>query len=339
MLMRVLVLGGTLFLGRHVVAAALARGHDVTTFNRGLTNRERTRGVNDLHGDRDGDVGALNGGNWDLVIDTSAYHPRHVTRIGAALRGVGRYVLVSTASVYREWPPPAAPESTPTVDPLWDDEALLGPANYARLKRACEVASLNEFHGRAVIVRPGVLVGPLDPSNRFSYWVRRVAAGGEVLCPGIPNRPIQLLDARDLAEWLVSPRIELDSTVLNVAGPAEPLTMGEMLAECRRATNSEANFTWVDETFLLNERVEPWIEVPLWIPAEASSVLQVDHSRARAAGFRYRPLAETITDILAQPTSSEMQMSGGLSSAQPITRERERNLLSLWHSAPRASPP
>lgn len=325
--MNILVLGGTLLLGRHIVDAALSRGHMITIFNRGRTNPTVRHDVAVLRGDRDGDVAALRGRTFDLVIDTSAYHLRHVALVASSLAKPEHYVLVSTASVYRSFP---ATERSPTHEPLWDEEAQLAPATYGRLKRACEETAVRVFGGRASIVRPGVLVGPHDPSNRFSYWVERAAAGGEILAPGHPDRPMQLLDARDLAAWL------LDNLqpggMFNVASPEGTPTIGDIVSSCIAGTRTDAWATWIADAFLLDRDVMPWRDIPLWVPGDADAALQLDVACATAAGLRCRPLAETIGDLLHASSANELPLAGGMPKATPLSRVRETELLAEWHA-------
>jgi 2'-hydroxyisoflavone reductase len=276
--MNVLVLGGTQFLGRHVVDATLRRGHAVTMFNRGRTNPIARHGVAELRGDRDDDAAALKGLEFDLVIDTSAYHPRHVELVASTLAKPGRYILISTASVYCSFP---AAEASLTQDAICDPEARVSPSTYGALKRGCEESAARAFGDRACIVRPGVLIGPYDSTNRFSYWVSRAAEGGEMLAPGDPDRTMQLLDARDLAAWLVDP-VVVSSGVFNVAGP-DGLTMRAILSSCVASAGTDARMTWVADTFLLERGLVPWRDIPLWLPQGADSALQLDTSRARAA--------------------------------------------------------
>jgi 2'-hydroxyisoflavone reductase len=329
---KLLVLGGTLFLGRHVVAAALARGFQVATFTRGRTNPTPVDGVEALHGDRDGDLSVLRRRRWDVVVDTSGYHPRQIETAASALDDVGHYIFVSTGSVYREFTMPGALEEAPTHMALLDPHAQLRPETYGPLKAACEEAALRRFQDRATIVRPGVLVGPLDPTDRLPYWVRRIAASGEVLSPGLPDRLVQLLDARDLANWLLALTSTDHTGIFNAAGPADPLSMQSLLTTCAQVARSTAELTWVDDAFLLANGVIPWTDLPLWLPAEAGPALRINAARAQAAGLRFRPIAETIADVLAETRSNDAPLAGGLPKARPMTRPRELELLMLWRA-------
>ena len=326
--MKILVLGGTLFLGRHIVDAAQRHGHEVTTFNRGRTDPEPRTGVVAIHGDRDDDLDRLRDVRFDVVIDTSAYHPAQVVRAAAVLSDVARYVLISTASVYSRFP---ATEESPTHEANWAQDAVSGPLTYAGLKRACEEAVLEAFGERATILRPGVLAGPRDPTNRLEYWVRRGMRAGDILAPGNRHRLVQLLDARDLAAWIVEHAIRTPG-IFNVAGPEKPLTMEEMLAACLGAAPSGARLVWVSDSFLLSQGVTPWTDLPLWIPDDAGPILQVDVTRARAAGLRCRPFQHTVADVRQAPSVSA-PLAGGMKAAAPLAAAAESRLLAEWRSS------
>jgi len=297
--MKLLVLGGTKFLGRHVVDAALTAGHDVTTFTRGQTNPGLFPEVERLHGDRDGDLGALAGRRWDGVVDTSGYVPRILRQSAELLQdAVGRYVFVSSISVYADFARPVD-ESSP-VAVLEDPATEEITESYGALKAACETA-IGELYGeRATCVRAGLIAGPYDPTDRFTYWPRRVAAGGAVLAPGNPEAPVQFVDARDLAAWLVQLALQGPGGVFNATGPAEPLTLSELLERLRAAIGSDARFVWIADQQVLDAGVQPWTELPLWLPGDDhAGMARADSRRARDAGLRFRPLEETALDTLA----------------------------------------
>lgn len=330
---KLLVLGGTQFLGRHVVEAALDRGIEVTTFTRGRTNPSLFPHVEKLTGDRDGDHAALRGRSWDAVVDTSSYFPRQTAAAAAVLRdAVDRYVFVSTASVYAEYPPGGATESTPTHVAL-DDASSVGPESYGPLKVACERVIVTTFGERALVTRPGVLIGPHDPTNRFEYWVQRVAEGGEVLAPGDPARQLQLLDARDLVAWLLSAMERGVTGTFNASGPAEPMSMSDVLDACRQVANADARLTWVSDGFLLERAVRPWADLPLWLPAEAEGLLLVDSRKAYHEGLRCRSIRETIADLLSSGPTPATGSSGPSPRTSAISRSREHELLNAWHGA------
>jgi len=341
--MNILVLGGTAFLGRHLVDAAIARGHAITVFSRGHHGEPR-RGVEWLHGDRNGgDLSRLAGLRWHAVIDTSGYVPAHVRASAAMLASqVDHYTFVSTLSVYASSNEGTVDE-TGALEEVPDDklealEAIVpeGPITavaygqmYGGLKALCERAATEAMKGRTFIVRPGLVVGPYDYTDRFTYWPSRIARGGEVLAPGAPGASSRFIDARDLSAWIVA-SIELGQTgIYNATGPDYDLTMERVLAECRDVAGSDARFTWVDDDFLVAHGAEPWTNVPLWVPRTISPAsLRGTFRRALAAGLRYRPLADTIRDTLLwdQSRPPDRERRAGISPTQ------ERNLLAAWHA-------
>jgi 2'-hydroxyisoflavone reductase len=332
--MRLLVLGGTKFLGRGIVDAALAAGHSVTLFNRGLTNPGLYPEVGALRGDRDGDLAALRGREWDAVIDPSGYMPRVVRASAELLRGaVAHYVFVSSISVYALPFPPGIDESAPLV-PAVEDAAEVTGESYGGLKVGCEQVVREVFDGAHTNVRAGLIVGPHDPTGRFTYWPVRVARGGEVLAPGDPARIVQVVDARDLGAWLVHVAEQRVAGDFNASG--EPrFSMGELLETCRRVSASDAELVWITDEFLLERGVGAWLELPLWLEPAEVGFLQVDVTKAVAAGLRFRPLQETVADTLAWaaqdgapgPLASGMQI--GEAGLRP---EREAELLAAWHA-------
>jgi 2'-hydroxyisoflavone reductase len=340
--MKILMLGGTVFLGRYLIEAALARGHEVGVFNRGRHYPDLYPEVEKLRGEREGDLAALRGRRWDAVVDTCGYLPRVVQASAELLSGaVDQYTFISSLSVYADFVPgmdETAPVGTLTEEQLKEAEkietgdrptAVSYGALYGPLKALCERAAEGAMSGRLLIIRPGLIVGPHDYSDRFTYWVHRVAQGGEVLAPGRPDRQVQFIDVRDLAEWVVR-MIEANRTgVFNAQGPDRPLTMLRVLEESRRVSGSDASFIWVSESFLMESGVTPWSEVPLWVPDEWDGLKHVDFSRALAAGLTFRPLAETIRDTLAwdakRPPNTEWRAG--------LKRERELQLLRSWREA------
>ncbi|MCL6642308.1 MAG: SDR family oxidoreductase [Candidatus Bipolaricaulota bacterium] len=329
--MKLLVLGGTVFLGRHIVETALARGHQVTLFNRGQHNPELFPEVEKLRGNRDGHLEALHGRRWDAAIDTCGYVPR-VVRASAELlaHSVEHYTFISSISVYADFSVLGLNETAP-LGRLQDEtvEEITGET-YGPLKALCEQAAERAMPGRVLIIRPGLIVGPHDPTDRFTYWPYRVAQGGEVLAPGRPDRPVQIIDVRDLAEWIVR-MVETGKTgTYNATGPDHALTMGQLLETCKSVSRSDAIFTWVDEKFLLDAGVQPWTELPLWVPdtEEYKGFSAVDCTRAILDGLSFRPLAETVQDVLAWVATrpSDALWQAGLA------REKEQELLHKWHS-------
>jgi 2'-hydroxyisoflavone reductase len=340
--MKLLILGGTRFLGRHLVAAAQARGHQVTLFNRGNYSSEELGVVESIKGDRHTELHKLRGRRWDAVVDTSGHLPRAVRAAAEVLSdAVERYVFISTQNAYKDVSVPGIDETYPlaTLSEEQIDRAnaidTSGQPSYAELygglKALCEQAAGEVMPNRLLILRPGLIVGPYDYSDRFTYWPVRVARGGEVLAPGRPDRFIQLIDARDLAEWTIT-MIEHKATgAYNTHGLPNSLTMQHLLEECRSVSESDARFTWVTEDFVLDERVAAWSELPLWLPEEAAPHLQgfmfISPDKAIAAGLTFRPLRDTISDTLTwyQTTRSDNTLKAGLD------RDKERALLYKWH--------
>jgi 2'-hydroxyisoflavone reductase len=321
---KVLILGGTLFLGRHVVEAALARGDEVTIFNRGHTNRGLFPEVEELHGDRDeGDLAALEGRQFDAVIDTSARIPRWVREVGAELDGrAAHYTFVSSASVYANPSRPGFDESAP-VQTLSDptSEEILDAATYGALKALGERAAAEAFP-RLLSIRAGLIVGPYDDSGRFTYWVHRIARGGDVLCPEPRDQAVQFIHARDLADWVLALAERGETGVFNASGPAARLTFIELLEACRRTAGADSQLHWVRERFLLERGVEAWSDLPLWLAPGANpdqaGFLEMDVGKAIDAGLRFRPLEQTIRETL----------SGALPKADAgLSLEREARLL------------
>ena len=318
--MKLLVLGGTKFLGRHTVDAALAAGHEVTIFTRGQTNADLYPDVERLTGDRDGDLGALEGRAWDGVVDTSGYVPRVLRQSAELLRdAVGRYVFVSSISVYADFSQPLD-ESSPVAE-LEDPATEEITEHYGALKAACETVVGEIYGDRGASVRAGLLVGPYDPTDRFTYWPRRLAAGGDVLGPGDPDAPVQFVDARDLGAWLVQLALAGPGGVFNATGPAERLTFRELLDRAAAALGSDASVIWVDEQRVLDTGIEGWTELPLWLPGdEYAGMAQADTHRAREAGLALRPLEQTVVDTLAWDRTVE-------GDRPTLTREKERRAL------------
>ncbi|MBA2475613.1 MAG: epimerase [Actinobacteria bacterium] len=330
--MKLLVLGGTKFLGRAVVEAALARGHELTLFNRGETNPTLFPEAERLRGDRDGDLSALEGRGWDAVVDPSGYVPRLVRASAELLRGaVEHYTFVSSVSVYRDFSAPAYDESAPVAE-LADPETEDVRESYGALKALCERVVDDVFPGRSANVRAGLIVGPHDPTGRFTYWPRRIAAGGRVLAPAPAERQVQLIEARDLGDWIVRLAEGRVAGTFNATGPLPRATFGDLLETCRRASDSDAEIVWVDEAFLLEHEVGEWMELPLWLPASDEGVRHMqtaDVSRAVAAGLSFRPLAETVRDTLAWAEAESGTAGVGVDGVG-LEPERERGLLAAW---------
>jgi 2'-hydroxyisoflavone reductase len=341
--MKLLILGGTKFLGRHLVEAALARGHEVTLFNRGQLNPELFPEVEKLRGDRDGGLDALRGRRWDAAVDTSGHMPRVVRDSARLLSGaVEHYTFLSSISAYRDTDVPGVDERYPTAtitdERLREAESLTQTEliaaeffgeMYGALKALCERAAEESLPGRVLNVRAGLIVGPYDHTDRFTYWPRRVADGGNVLTPGVPERQVQFIDARDLAAWILDMAERRRAGTYTAVGPDYELTMGRFLEECRSATGGDARFVWVDERFLLDSGLTPWMEVPLWTTPDGGNryFLNLNVEKAVAAGLTFRPVAETARDTLewdlTRPPEAERRAG--------LAREREREVLAAWH--------
>ena len=326
--MDLLVIGGTRFLGRHLVEDALARGHRVTIFHRGETNPGLFADAEELLGDRDGGLAALEGRRWDTVVDTCGYVPRIVWASATALAGrAGHYTFVSSLSVHPDRTPAGYDETAPVGVIDDPDTEVIDERTYGPLKALCESEVERAFTERALIVRPGLIVGPHDPTDRFTYWPRRVAHGGEVLAPEPRDYGVQVIDVRDLAGWILTMAEAGRTGVFGATGPQEPLTMAGILEACVRVSGSDATLTWVEQAFLLDAGVEPWSEVPLWIPiAGYEGFMAADVRRAIGAGLTFRPVEETIRDTLAWDATlpPHREVNAGL------TPDREAELLRAW---------
>jgi 2'-hydroxyisoflavone reductase len=337
--MKLLILGGTIFLGRYLVEAALARGHQVTLFNRGQHSPELFPDVEKLRGDRDSGLDALRGRRWDAVVDTSGYLPRVVRASAELLAGaVDHYTFISSISVYPHFRSMGLDERAPVGtldDPTFEE---VTGESYGPLKALCEQAVEQALPGRTLIIRPGLIVGPHDGSDRFTYWVRRVAQGGELLAPAHPAWHTQIIDVRDLAEWTLRMVERRQTGVYNATGPEYDLTFGQLLGTCRTVSGSAARFTWVSEAFLLEQAVTPWSELPLWIPESDPDMLgfsDVSCAKAIAAGLAFRDLAETVRDTLAWDSARDVTAAPPERALQPragLAGEREAELLRAWHS-------
>ena len=331
--MRILVLGGTRFVGRHIVEAARAQGHDVTVFNRGRTPLPWA-GVEHLTGDREsGDLASLEGRVWDACIDVNGYLPQHVrASAGALAERVGRYVFVSTASVYDLEGAAAGVGEEGAVHPVPEREAgAVDMELYGPLKVASEQEAERAFPGRALIIRPGIVAGPYDPTNRFTWWVERLARGGDVLGPGRPEAPVQVIDGRDLAAFAIALTERAATGVFNACG--NPATFGGLIEACRVGAASDASVTWVPEGLLLEHGAEPFDELPLWLSdtPEHRAFYAFANDRARTAGLTLRPLAETARAtwewIRAVRAGELPEPVAGSFVARGLSPEREAELL------------
>jgi 2'-hydroxyisoflavone reductase len=330
--MKLLLIGGPKFVGRHLIDAALARGHTLTFFNRGQTNAALYPEVEKLRGDRDGGLDALRGRTWDAVIDTCGYLPRLVRASAELLRdSAAHYTFISSISAYANTAVPGIAE-THTLGVLADSTVeQVTDETYGPLKVLCEQAVEQFFPGRALHVRAGLIVGPHDPTDRFTYWPRRVARGGEVLAPGRPDYRVQFVDGRDLAAWIVGAVEAGRVGPFNATGPAQPLTMQQLFEACRTVSGSDARFTWADGQFIVAADVQPWTEMPLWIPdsdPDSGGFGAINCAKAIAAGLTFRPLPETVRDTLAWEATRPADYSWRAG----ISAERESELLKAWHA-------
>jgi 2'-hydroxyisoflavone reductase len=321
--MRMLILGGTLFLGRHVVESALERGHEVTLFNRGQTNPDLFPEVEKLRGDRDGNLGPLAGRSFDAVVDTSGRVPRLVGETIAALGEVGHYTFVSSISVYADLSTPPTQES-PLAE--LDEPSEDWQEHYGALKVDCEEIVRIRFPG-AFIPRPGLIVGPWDPTGRFTYWPQRLAEGGVVLAPAPREAHFQVVDVRDLAAWIVR---AAESSLAGTFNAVDRYTSrGEALEKIRRVAGGDTELVWVDPDFLAANDVDEWMELPLWLRSEQyAAMLSVDPTAAFAAGLQTRPLEETARDTLAWVASGEAPTDAPAG----LDRAKERRVLDSWLS-------
>lgn len=339
--LRILILGGTGFTGPYQVRYALARGHKITLFNRGRRSIDWPAEVEELTGDRDtGDLEVLRGRQWDVCIDNPTSVPSWVRDIAQVLSGrVNHYVYISSLSALADNGQPGRTEQAAvvqytgadvmqeTMSSLRADMSLFGP-----LKAACEAEAERRFPGISTIIRPGLIVGPGDASDRFTYWPVRLARGGEVLAPGDGHDPVQIIDARDLAEWTI--RIVEDRAfgIFNAPGPDYELSMEAMLYGIRAVTTSGARLTWVPAEFLARQEVRPWVDMPTWLPGtgDTAGFARVSNARAVATGLTFRPLARTAADTLewfrSEPAERQAELRAGLSA------EREKAVLSAWHT-------
>jgi 2'-hydroxyisoflavone reductase len=319
---KLLVLGGTKFLGRAVVEAALERGHELTLFNRGETNSDLFPGVEKLRGDRTVDLSALAGRSWDAVVDTPGYVPQVVRASAEALAGaVETYAFVSTNSVYADFRTPVDESSrTAELGDLPADELLPDFSNYGPLKALCEEAVRGVHGDSSLVVRPGLIAGPHDPTGRFTYWPHRVARGGEVLAPAPPEREAQFIDVRDLGAWIVDLCERRESGTFNATGTG--VAWSRLLETCRDVSGSDARFVWVPDEFLNEHAVGEWMELPLWLSdPDIVGLHETDVSKAVAAGLTFRPLSDTVRATLDLAETTD---------AAGLKPEREAELLAAW---------
>ncbi len=322
--MKFLILGGTKFLGRALVETARQEGHEVTLFNRGQTNPELFPEVEKLHGDRRQSLAALSQRTWDAVIDTSGYEPAVVRASAEQLaNSVDRYVFISTISVYSDFSQVGITEASPLAQlpPDADPNAPVTGETYGPLKALCEQAVETALPGRTLIVRPGLIVGPWDPTDRFTYWVYRMLQEGEVLAPNRPGYPTQFIDVRDLASWILQMTAARQTGIYNATGLRQPVPMGDLLDTAKRISGSNARIIWVNENFLLRNEVQPWADLPLWLPESDpanAGFAKVSIQKALEHGLSFRPLEDTVRDTLtwAKSRPADHIWQAGLSRGQ-----------------------
>ena len=338
--LRILILGGTGFTGPYQVRYALARGHKITTFNRGKTHPgELPAEVEQLVGDRTGQLDALKGRQWDVVIDNPTSVPVWVRDVAQILKGnVDRYVFISTISVYADTSTPGMDETAPLAkytgsDPMKESRDSIVASKFALygpLKALSEQEAEKWFPKKTLIIRPGLIVGPRDETDRFTYWPMRIDRGGEVIAPGSPTDPVQFIDGRDLAEWTIRMVENGETGIYNATGPEKRLGIGLMLETMKSALKSNANLNWVDADFLEAQKVAPWSDMPVWLPprGEEGGGNQVSNQRAISKGLTFRPLDQTTRDTVAWfkslPQDRQAKLKAGL------TPEREAEVLAAW---------
>jgi len=325
--MKILIIGGTRFLGRHLVDSALARGHTVTLFNRGKSNPDLFPQVETILGDREHDIGKLSGRAWDSVIDVAGYVPRIVRLSATGLReagGVGRYVFISSISAYASLSKIGINESGP-VGKWMDETDETSPESYGPRKAVCENIVQETYGERALIVRPGLIVGPHDATDRFTYWPVRVARGGDVLAPDRPAVLTQIIDVCDLSDFTIKLIEENTSGIYNATGPDYELTFETLLETCKQVSGGDAKFKWASVEFMNQNNVVPWSDMPAYLPdtGEETGFARVDISKAIHAGLKFRALHDTIRDTIewANTRPAEYEWKAGL---RP---EREAELL------------
>ena len=341
--LRILFLGGTGFTGPHQVRYALSRGHKVTVFNRGKTHPgELPKEAEQLIGDRNGQLDALKGRTWDVAIDIPTSIPVWVRDAAQVLKGnVDRYVFISTISVYSDNSKPGMDETGPLAkyegaDAMKETQESLKASNYrlyGPLKALSEAEAEKWFPGQALIIRPGLIVGPGDESDRFTYWPLRLTRGGEILAPGDPTDPVQFIDARDLAEWTIRMVEQGTTGVFNATGPKSTLTMGQMLAGIQQVTRADARLTWANADFLAAQKVSPWSDMPVWVPPRGDSAgfSRISIAKALGKGLTFRSVPDTTQATLdwfrKQPAERQAKLRAG------IKPEREVEVLAAWHAS------
>lgn len=326
--MNILILGGTVFLGRHLVNSAIAGNHNVTLFNRGIHNPEIFPDIEKLTGDRNGDLEALKGRTFDAVIDTSGYIPGIVKKSVEILKdSASHYTFISSISAYKDFSKNGMTEDAETGKITDGNTEVMTMENYGPLKVLCENEVTEVFKNRALNIRPGLIVGENDPSDRFTYWIHRINQGGKVLVPDTKKYNLQFIDVKDLADWTIKMTEEKSSGIYNATGPDYNLSLEDFINSCLYVTGNKSEIVWINENFILDENVAPWSEIPMWVTAEDQGINNMNVSKAVKAGLKFRPLEETLKDTLAfDNTRKDYILKAGL---KP---ERETELIEKWLS-------
>lgn len=324
--MKILILGGTVFLGRQLVNAAKERNHTITLFNRGIHNPDIFPEVERILGDRKDDLSALKGRTFDLVIDTSGHIPGDVRKSAQILKNsAGHYTFTSSISAYKNFSVNGIDENSETCILTDGNADTMTMENYGALKVLCENEVADAFDNRALNIRPGLIVGENDWSDRFTYWIHRINKGGNVLVPDAKNENIQFIDVKDLAQWIIQMAENGKHGLYNATGPDYKLNWENFISECMEFSDKETKINWVSEKFILDENVAPWTEIPMWIPKEDQGVNNVNISKALNDGLTFRLLKETLNDTLNFSRSrGSYELRSGLKA------EKEIELLEKW---------
>lgn len=326
-ILKILILGGTNFLGPHLVEELQEHGHEVTLFNRGTQDISCFPNVEFIQGNRDGDLDALKNRWWDAIIDTSGHLPRLVEDSSKILStATNHYTFISTIGVYKDFHALNIDERYPLAN--LDDKSIeeINEKTYGALKASCEKVIEHYFNDHFLVIRPGLIVGPRDPTNRFAYWPLRILAGGEILAPGSPKQNLQFIDVRDLAKWIVTMVEKRETGFYHATGPKRSLSFEELLKTCAQISKKELSIAWVSENFLIEHGVQDWTELPLWLSYKRNmpGFLTVSVKKALEAGLKFRPLTETIEAIIDWEKQQKNKDSFG------IAPKKEQELLIRW---------
>ena len=324
--MNILILGGTVFMGIQLVHSAQKRNHNVTLFNRGKRNPDIFPDVEKLIGDRNGDLEALKGRTFDAVIDTSGHVPGIVRKSAELLKDSGHYTFISSISAYKDFSKDGIDESSETAVVTDGNIEEMTMENYGAMKVLCENVVTDVFKDRALNIRPGLIVGENDWSDRFTYWIHRINQGGKVLVPDTKNYHTQFIDVKDLSNWTIKMAEEKKSGLYNATGPDYKLTLEEFIKKCQSVSEKKSEIVWVSEKFLMDENVAPWTELPMWVPESDQGVNNVNISKAIKDGLKFRPLEETLKDTIKfdKARKADYVLRSGL---KP---EREEELIKKW---------